>query len=47
VKEPAKPALSKGQVKVLTRRVTACIEMYQLCDRGASEFCVLLRDCPE
>jgi hypothetical protein len=42
MKEPAKPALSKGQVKVLTCRVTVYVEMYQQCDRKASEFlCVL------
>jgi hypothetical protein len=38
MKEPAKPALSKGQVKVLTCHVTVYVEMYQLCDRKASEF---------
>ena len=44
MKEPAKPALSKGQVKVLTRRVTLYVKMYQIRDNGASEFNVLALD---
>jgi hypothetical protein len=44
VKEPAKPALSKGQVKVLARRVTVYIKMYQIRDTRASKFSVLALD---